>query len=375
MTDNEDKKTVPVRQDSEDAGAPKSQPPKEAAPARRFKWRLAALVLLVGVIFAGGAMLFPMLQDRMPGLLGAAPERPERPERFGPIEGRLAALESKLPRSSAAVDDLRARVEALENLPPPMETLSGEGLARRTAKLEQDIAALRGAPARSAPGKFGLEGELADEAQRLRADLDALVGRVDSNTVRIEELFVRPPSSGPDTGVAFLMAIGELRRQVEAGTPYTRALDQVANLLATDNGAAEGAVESLSTLAEHAETGAATLQILEASLTPAADAAIAASPFGEEPGWWQQLWGKVSGLVKIRRIGDAPGYEPDAIAARAMQRLEEGDVAGAAVEMKSLEDLAPEAAAWARAAQGHVAAHTALEALERTGFPGSPQDP
>lgn len=361
MADEEDKKTVPVRQDSDAPDASTSEASEKPPAGRRVKWRAVAWGLFAAAMFAGGAMLFPMLQESLSGLLGAAPEGEAVLES---IEGRIAALEGNVPQNNTAIDSLRRRVGVLENTPLPAAV--DDGLARRMAKLEQDMLSLEGVP-----GRVGLDRELAEEAERLRADLDALIGRVDTNSLWIEDLLARPASRGPDAGVAFFMAIGELRRQIDAGAPYGRALSQVADLVAGDTVAAANSAEALSTLSEYADAGAATLQVLTESLGPAADAAIAAPPPGEEPAWWQQVWGKLRGLVKVRRVGDAPGYTPVAISARAAARFTEGDIEGAAREMKSLEDLAPEAAAWARAAEAHMAVRAALDELERTGFTGA----
>ncbi len=358
MADEEDKKTLPVRQDSDTPAAPSSGAPEKPAKGGGLKWRMAAWGLFAAAIFAGGAMLFPMLQESLPGFTGGGPNRDAG---LDPIEDRLATLESVIPQNRVAIDALRRRVVAVENTPPPQ--VPDDALARRMAALEQDMLSLEGVP-----GRVGLDRELAEEAALLRADLDALIGRVDTHGLRIEELMVRPASRGRDPSVAFFMAVSELRRRTEAGAPIVRALNQVADLVATDTETAANSAEALSALSEYADSGVTTLQGLKDSFAPAADAAIAAPPPGQKLGWWQQIWAKLSGLVKIRRVGDAPGYTPGAITARAAARLEEGDIAGAAREMKSLEDIAPEAAVWARAAQGSVATHAALEALERMGL-------
>lgn len=365
MADNEDKKTVPVRQDGDAPDGPTSETAKAPARGGRVKWRTIAWCLFAVVMFAGGAMFTPMLQESLPGFLGGEPERVAA---LDPMEGRLAALEGHIPQNNTAIDSLRRRVDVLENTPLPPAV--DDGLARRMAKLEQDMLSLEGVP-----GRVGLDRELAEEAGRLRADLDALIGRVDTYGVQIDELLARPASRGPDAGVAFFMAIGELRRQLDAGVPYGRALSQVAGLVAVDTEAAANSAEALATLSEYADAGATTLQVLKESLAPAADAAIAALPPGEELAWWRQVWSKVRGLVKVRRVGDAPGYTPVAISARAAVRFEEGDIAGAAREMKSLEDLAPEAASWASAAEAHVAVRAALDGLERTGFTAGKKGP
>lgn len=361
MADEEDKKTVPVRQDGDAPDASTSEAAKAPAGGRRIKWRTIAWGLFAAVMFAGGAVLFPMLQENLSGWLGAPPEGEAA---LDSIEGRIAALEGNVPQNNTAIDTLRRRVGVLENAPLPVAV--DDGLARRMAKLELDMLSLEGVP-----GRVGLDRELAEEAERLRADLDALIGRVDTYGVQIEDLLARPASRGPDAGVAFFMAIGELRRQIESGAPYAPALTQAADLVAVDTEAAANSAGALSTLSEYADAGTATLQVLKESLAPAADAAIAASPPGEDRAWWQQVWGKLKGLVKVRRVGDAPGYTPVAISARAAARLEEGDIEGAAREMKSLEDLAPEAAAWASAAEAHMAVRAALDDLERSGFTGA----
>ncbi|MBT4710912.1 MAG: hypothetical protein HOB82_05230, partial [Alphaproteobacteria bacterium] len=61
-----------------------------------------------------------------------------------------------------------------------------------------------------------------------------------------------------------------------------------------------------------------------------------------DEGWVADLWGRVRGVVSVRRTGDIEGDTIQAIVARAEVRLGDRDVTGAVAELESLDGAAAE---------------------------------
>ncbi len=83
---------------------------------------------------------------------------------------------------------------------------------------------------------------------------------------------------------------------------------------------------------------------------------------GPQDSWWTNLKRELGSLAEIHRA-DQPATNPDARYARALQRLETGDVDQAVAETMR-EPGASGAAAWTAKARHYVAAHRALDEIE-----------
>jgi hypothetical protein len=83
---------------------------------------------------------------------------------------------------------------------------------------------------------------------------------------------------------------------------------------------------------------------------------------GPEDSWWTNVKRELGSIVEVHRA-DQPAASVDARYARALQRLQAGDVDQALAETMRLPG-ASRAGAWATSARRYVAAHRALDEIE-----------
>lgn len=342
--------------------------PKVPAKRKRSGLFFGLIAVVSLLLIGGGIWLAPLVQEKYPGLLPAVASPPPDPlvaktaslvER---LETRIAELENRpAPITQAGEADmaaLGARIEALESSPVPTaaEGPSNELIKNFIARLdalERQLEEIDGnVSAQEKASNAALEGLREDHA------------RLNKRVARLQET---PKAGGDFVGAAFFVAIGELRRQIDRGDPYRREFARLEAL--TRQGRAVDPVTSsyLSILSKHADSGVATLALLQQSYGAVADAVIE----GDAPtdaGIWQRAWQSMASVVKVRRVGEVEGDTAEAIVSRAQARLGEGNVAGAVEEMAGLSQPSDSAASWIEAAVAHLQTREALSALEQRGF-------
>jgi hypothetical protein len=252
------------------------------------------------------------LSDRIAALESAPPPEPPDLSRLDDLDQRLAAIEAMPNDGTAASTALTAKVAELDRRLSALPTAGSEAEVKR--QLDEALARLDAAEAEAASRAD--EAAAAAAAARRAAALDAL------------------------TSVA------------TDGRPFA------AELSAIDDPALSTA------LGPFADGGVPTLATLQADFPAAArDSLRVARQISAEDGWSDRLFDFLAAQTGARSLTPREGSTPDAILSRAEFAVSEARVADALAELDLL-DPAVKAplAAWMTAAEGHVAAMTALRA-------------
>ena len=208
------------------------------------------------------------------------------------LEERLAALEGALSNQTAAAPDTAALDE----------------LRQKIAQADEAIAALKG--------------EIASNAGALSEAETRLTERLAQAEKKLEE-----PRT--DVEMARAIALTALKSATERGGPFMAELDALAGI-SPDDPAVEG-------LRSHAATGVASRAELVRKFGDIADTILAAihQPDPNE-GIGQRLLSSALSVVKVRPVGNVEGANAEAILARMEDKLQNGDLKGAALEWESL---------------------------------------
>ena len=195
-----------------------------------------------------------------------------------------------------------------------------------------------------------LRSEITEQQKVSNERLAALTRKID--TMQTDDLSAAKQST-------LLLALSDLDDAIEAGTPYSRELENVERI-ATN-------ARTLATLKTHAATGLPTMSELDASFALSARRALSGAKREQSSGAWSQFWANVAGLFTVRRVGDVPGDTPSAIIARAETRLQSNDLEGAVTELGDLDGSAAEAFSdWVESAKAKIEAKRRIDALERS---------
>lgn len=312
--------------------------------------RLSALERAYEELAAGGAALSEMgpLSDRVAGLIAAMED----------LSARVDALETRAPEAGGAgspqpagLSDLRARQSQIESALSALEAaLKGriDALeARLGNELVNRITAVEQAQA-SAPSRADIEG------------LGARMTLLETNE-----------------GIAALrratrvLAVSALSQAVRSEAPYSAEIALVADYV--------GESPALVALKAYAEKGVASKAALEREFAEAARAARAAgaggTPEGGEASFFARAWRAVMSLVTVRRTDAEAAGDLEAVLARAQSALARGDVAAAAREARAVGGpprtaLEP----WLARAEEHIEAEKALRALQVAALSGFTQN-
>ena len=242
-----------------------------------------------------------------------------------------------------AVDTSGPRLDAMESRLAMLETL----LARRPEAATPDALAAMAT-------RFAAESDaLRDETRALSAELSALGERLAS----LESQLARTDEGAFRSG-AMLLALGQLRAAVATGAPYRDALDALAALAEDDDDIAD----LLPPLDAAADAGLVDETALLARFPALAQAVLQGAAAAEDPDWLDETLAEVEGLVSLRRVGEIPGDEAEAVLARAEMRLAAGRLAEAVALIESLgESEATEG--WLGDARATLGARAALDAV------------
>lgn len=380
------------------------EPTEEVAPARKRSgagtlWIVLSLIVVIAGVT--GYFAWPQISDRLAGPaatvdldadLTALTQRLDRLEQADRVRSEalsqlrtaLAALEAVggEPRDDVAkaadVAALQARIDTLDGkldtmlaappagdaAPSPELVAQLEALTARVDALASRPAPTPGVPPEAAAALAAAQQALAtarDERATLVQQNAALNGQVRQLTQRLAVLEQRAAAApAGDRREALVLAVGQLRTAALAGTPYAGALESFVTL-AGDDAELAAAVQPLQA---HQATGLVTPEALRRRYADMARAVMQAGD-SADAGLVDRTIQRLSNLVVVRRTGDVAGDEPDAILARAEQRLAAGDLTAAVSELESLDGLRGEAAAvWLGDARARLAAEEALAALQ-----------
>jgi hypothetical protein len=289
----------------------------------------ATLALLIAFYIFGG------LRDRQSSQASRTAESFRQD--LAAAERRIAALENATQTARSSAGDIDARLKA-----------AGD----RAGTLKQDIAALDGRVK-------SLESAPAPKAAA-SADLQPLNAKLADVESRLAGLAKAQDELRSGTGsAAMAMAVQNLRRAIAEGKPFASELKTLTTL----------APEPLdvAALEPRRESGLASLSTLQREFDRSAMAAIEASRPPADGTFTGNLLAKARGLVRLRPTGDVPGSTPEAVLARAENRLDSGDLSAAIRETGEL--AGPAAAAmtpWITEAKARAAADETLARIEAT---------
>jgi uroporphyrinogen-III synthase len=283
--------------------------------------------------------------------------------RLDDLEKRVrAAAATAAERPSAApdpaIDELRAKITALENRPaaPPQATPTSGEAEKEISAVRLEIATLRSALQALDQAVAGQR----DESARQRDQAKALADAVDKART---EAGARNASEQKALAAAHASAVigvaARLSAALESGLPFAADLGLLSPLTQGDAKLAEIA----GALQPYAQSGVASRTALAADFPAVAKAALADDLADDSFG--ARLMGKVRNLVSLRRVGaDVEGDSVEAKLARAEAAIDAGDLAKAAELVKSLPPQTSKATAgWLSRAEAHLAAKRAVDQL------------
>ncbi|MCM2293428.1 mitofilin family membrane protein [Allorhizobium sp. BGMRC 0089] len=319
----EDKANEDVRGKSAEASATKGRGP--AMLAAGIAGGLVALIGMGGLQYAG--------------VLPA----------FGPQSGqdRLAAL-------SGEVEALKADLGNIK----PTDT---SALAARITRLEQAAPAGNGGDA--GPAISDLQGKLAATNQSIDTLKAGLDGRLDSLTKgqgdlvnRVEALETKVNRPDGNIQIARAIAASALKTAADRGGPFLSELQTLATVVPDD--------PAIAALKPYAATGVASRSQLIRDFDPVANRILAAiDQPSESADIGERLWASAKSLIKVRPVGNVEGTSPAAIVARMGDKLQNGDLKGAAEEWNSLPQAGKAASqAFKTALDGRIAVETNVSA-------------
>ncbi|MEO8243531.1 MAG: hypothetical protein ABI832_14600 [bacterium] len=345
---------------AEDVSTPSVAPPDPVPPRRGS----VVLPIVGGVVAAvigfGAAQVYPSLipnadvaalktafaaqtaetkalQDKV-ALLSADANKPADiglSDRITSVETSLAAM-----ASPADTSTLAARIDALDAKLAALPAAS----ARATdpadiARLQAEIDALK---------TNGMPATVLDEA---KAELDSKVSELDTRLAGI-----KADAEAVAKATVNRAALRQIQAALDSGGPYTSALADLAN------------VDLPPVLADNADSGLPSLQVLRDSFPLAARASIDAAlraDMGET--WTARLGAFLRGQTGARSLSPREGTDPDAVLSRAEAKLAAGDLPGALDEIAVLSPAGQaEMADWVAKAKLRLAAQAAVHDLLST---------
>lgn len=367
--------------------APASSFAVEPAPVRRGGGGAGILGLVVmGVLAAaggavGGAVL--VSQPQLTRQLGLTPvaavadadliRRVTAAEAdIGTLRQQIARLESRLPGGATTAPSAPATTAPATQPAGANPAPAGATAAAPAPTPPADPASppVQPAPAPAAPVDFG----------PLRAELAGLAGRITAMETRLAAL---DPTGAGGAVIASLQAdiatlkvlVDQLQSRTSAAPPPGLTMAVLA-LTEAGNGSAAFLPEfeairaaapdlpGLAALEPLARIGVPTRTQLDqrfATLQPAVDAMVLdAESEGGIAGWFRRL---MASLVRVERADAAEGTGPKAALARAQQRMDEGDLAGALREVDTIVPMPDPVRTWANGARARLELEARLAAL------------
>jgi hypothetical protein len=220
--------------------------------------------------------------------------------------------------------------------------------------LDQRLAALEQQPRGEDPQRLSA---LQQEMQRLAAAHQATGERV----AKMEQR--RNAAAGERGEEALLLALGQLRNQLQGSQPFAAELGAVVAL-----GRNRPEVrDNLAPLSASAATGIPSVSMLSQRFDHDVAPALMRSAAPESNGWGSQIMNRLRSLVVVRRVGSSAAGADDPLeggVAHAETALASGDLAGAVKAVEVLPTVnAPPAQSWLADARRRLAAEHGLARL------------
>lgn len=238
---------------------------------------------------------------------------------------------------TAELDALKAEVANLAARPAAEGT--DPALAERVSALEQSVANATSAPTADAAAVEALKTQLAgaeQAIQSLRAEIASNKQALEQSTTRLDEAERKLEEPRSDVEMARAIALSGLKTAIDRGGPFLSELDALKSVSPEDP-----AVAALTPLASN---GVPSRSDLVRDFNQVADDILSAinQPEAGE-GWTDRLLASARSLVKVRPVGNVEGETPEAIVARVENKLQNGDLKGAALEWETLPEAGKQA--------------------------------
>ncbi|HYM03405.1 MAG TPA: mitofilin family membrane protein [Stellaceae bacterium] len=323
-----------------------SEAPALPAPERKRRGGLgkfvAVLLLLLAVVLAAvGTSPYwaPFIAALLPWSPpardeGISPQLAQIDQRLGALAQQQSAVEQRLGRAESDLRGVAAATGALRDL------------SERLAALEQ----------RPTP-QIGAD---ANVVAALHDDLAKLAAVSSTVEQRLAKLEARGNSAGQRTEEALLIALGQLRAQVQSAQPFAAELDaaealargrpEMADLLKPLEASAAKGLPGMGALTRRFHQDVAP-DLLRRALAPHSD------------DWGEHIWARLRALVLFRRVGDAGAASSDpteAAIARSETALAHNDLVDAIGALEGLPATGPVEKAWLADAQTRLAADQAI---------------
>lgn len=249
---------------------------------------------------------------------------------------RLEEAEQRIGALAGEVERQRADIEALDAAPGEAGVQPDFGpIENRIAAIETAIAALGGS---SSPSEAlaAVDEQIAGLRQSLeetRSGQQSLGGRVDQFETTLSALAERVEEVAEAPATTIIIAASALKSAIDRGQPFGNELETFA-ALAPD-------APEIAELRELSETGVPTRTQIAAESDAAANAMIdAARPVDPDAGIIDRLWASAMDLIQVRPIGMVEGEGVPEIVARLDAAVAAGDYGQAIEEYETLPDTA-----------------------------------
>ncbi|MEN9895947.1 MAG: hypothetical protein RIR97_1799 [Pseudomonadota bacterium] len=238
---------------------------------------------------------------------------------FGPAAQPAAAVDAA--EIAALRSDLASVTDKIGAAPDltPLET--------RLAALESTVAAVaEKAAAASAAPSDAISKELGDRLTKMDADLAETKAALAAAEQKMA-------SSSSDTNLGKAIAASALKGAIDRGGPFGTELETLATLAADD--------PVIAKLQPYAKTGVLARAQLVKMVPETADAILrAVDQPSADASMTDRLLHSALSVIKVRPVGNVEGEGPAAIVARMEERLQNGDLAGAAAQWETLPEVA-----------------------------------
>jgi len=344
---------------------------KKKGSGAGMAWTLLVLVLIgVGGYFSWplwSHYAIPYLEPYFPDIAKA----PEEDPKLAALDGRLASLEKLASERQGDAGAIAALEQERERLRAELTAVMG-----RVEELEKALADVRRvAEAASLPAEAADASEPLGQLMQRIADLEGRTDSLAGKTAQVAEISQRigtleasaaaagTSASAASAASAAVLAVGQLSDAAAGGGSFSAKLQAVKATAGADADMAKAIAELEPLTASGSPTVA---DLANRFSTVAADIVRADAAFSGD-GWMEQAANRVASLVSIRRTGAraAAAGGVEAAVARAEELLAGNDLAGAVDALSGLEGPAAEAAAgWLKDAGSRLAVEKAVAALQ-----------
>ncbi|MGN8154453.1 COG4223 family protein [Agrobacterium sp. 22094] len=212
-----------------------------------------------------------------------------------------------------------------------------KGQTADTSALEQRLAALESSTASGGDASAKIS-QLETTVSTLQSERAAEDQKIASLTQRLDAAETKINEPRDDVEVARAIASAALKAAIDRGGPLLTELDTLSKVTPDD--------PAIQSLRPFANTGVPTRAELVRRFPDVANAMLAAlRPTDPNEGIIDRLANSAMSLVKVRPVGNVEGEGDDAKIARMEDKLQNGDLKGAALEWDALPEAAKTASA------------------------------